>query len=138
MDQNKKPNLHDASVEARDLIKRAADLHAQRVTTRAVVLVSRFSNRADVPEGTLQLKMGPHVFKRLAEQGLQEPVSLTMLPGKWWKAHVDASADDSALESGGAYIRVVATTEMLVHHYAASFCEVVGGPFDTEVEARSF
>lgn len=137
MDQNKKPNFHDASIAAHDLLKRAADLHAQRVTTRAVVLVSRFSNRSDIPEGTLQLKMGPHVFKRLAEQGLLEPVSLTMLPGKWWKAHVDASADVSSMESGGAYIRVIATTEMLAHHYATSFCEVLWGPFDTEVEAHS-
>lgn len=95
-------------------------------------LTYQFCKPSDLPDGTLIRKLLPSVVKALSAIGLHEPVSLTVLPGKWWVANVDQSAEDPNFESGCCTVRVVVSTEQLQFHYGGYYCELIDGPFDSD------
>jgi hypothetical protein len=113
-------------------IKTAAGPARSSRVARPVVLATSFAKRSDLPEGTLICKLLPSVVKALSAIGLHEPVSLTVLPGKWWVANVDQAAEDPNFESGCCTVRVVVSTEQLQFHYGGYYCELIDGPFDSD------
>jgi hypothetical protein len=78
--------------------------------------------------------MTPNVVSALEIKGLNEPVSLTLLPGLWWIAQVDVSSDNPIFEAGGATTEVITNTELLAGHYSYAYCEVTHGPFSSRDE----
>ena len=70
-------------------------------------------------------KMSDNVVRNLAEIGLHEPVSLQMLPGSWWKVHVDAAELNQVSEYGCGYVTLFMSSKRL----AGMGFEVVDGPF---------
>jgi len=117
---------------AEEAIKNAAGPKRSHVVQRTVVLATSFTERSDLPAGTTICKMQPAVADALSAISLYEPVSLAALPGRWWVANVDASAENPNFEPGGCTVRVVASTEQLQCHYGAYYCEVIAGPFDDD------
>ncbi len=117
---------------ADEAIKNAAGPRQSHVAQRTVVLATNFAERSDLPAGTTICKMSPAVVEALSALGLHAPVSLGVLPGRWWVAKVDASAENPNFEPGGCMVRVVASTEQLQCHYGAYCCEVIAGPFDQD------
>lgn len=79
-------------------------------------------------------RMSGTVASRLAAMGFEQPVDLDLLPEKWWVLKVDAAVMDDRLECGGAMVTVEATTSAIVHRFDGYFCEVVGGPFETQAD----
>lgn len=118
-----------ASVAANDAIDRAAGVTAAKTVARPVCLVTSFTERADLPLGTLLCRMSNEVASTLAGMGLHEPVSLRHLPGKWWVVDVDAAAENPNFESGCCMVRKVVSTADMQCRFAGYFCQVVGGPF---------
>lgn len=116
----------------------AAGPTQSNVASSPVCLVTRFAKRSDTPATTSQIKMSAKVFNTLGIKGLQEPVSLRLLPSLWWVAQVDVSGDNPSFEAGGATTEVVATTEKLIHHYSFAYCEVTQGPFGSRDEVDGF
>lgn len=108
------------------------------VASSPVCLVTRFAKRSDMPETTSQIKMSAKVVHALGIKGLQEPVSLRLLPSLWWVAQVDVSSDNPNFEAGGASTEVVTTTEKLIHHYSYAYCEVTHGPYGSRDEVDGF
>ena len=117
---------------AGEVIKNAAGPKHSHVAQRTVVLATNFAERSDLPAGATICKMVPAVVETLSAIGLHEPVSLCVLPGKWWVANVDASAENPNFEHGCCTVRVVASTEQLQCYYGAYYCEVLAGPFDQD------
>jgi hypothetical protein len=124
----------DANRIAGDAMAKAAGPSTSRVVSRPVCLVTNFAERADVPVGTLLIKMAPKVVDALVIMGLHEPVSLKLLPGLWWAAQADVSTDNPNYEAGGATTEVITTTAMLAHHYSYAYCEVTDGPYASRNE----
>lgn len=89
-------------------------------------LATSFKQRNDLPVTASIRKMSDTVVRNLAEIGLHEPVSLRMLPGRWWKAHVDAAEVGKLSEYGCAYVTLFLSSEQL----SAIGFEVVDGPFE--------
>ena len=121
---------------SREVIAQAAGPKNSQANDRLGYLVTYFGKRSDLPEGAVLCKMLPAVVRNLAAQGLHEPVSLQSLTGKWWLAHVDAAFDDSRMETGGAMVKKVATTEDLLYQYSGYYCEVIAGPFDRKEDVK--
>lgn len=89
-------------------------------------LVASFKQRDDLPVTSSLRKMSDNVVRNLAQLGLHEPVSLRILAGKWWKAHVDAAELDQVSEYGCCYVTLFMSSERLAH----TGFEVVDGPFE--------
>jgi len=89
-------------------------------------LATSCKQRDDLPETASIRKMSDNVVHNLAEVGLHEPVSLRMLPGRWWKAHIDAAEVGKLQEYGCAYVTLFLSSERL----AEIGFEVVDGPFE--------
>jgi hypothetical protein len=121
---------------SREVIAQAAGPRNGQVQTSLGYLVSQFGRRSDLPEGALLCKMLPEVIRNLAALGLQEPVSLNGLRGKWWLAHVDRAFDDPRMDTGCAMVKKVATTEDLLYLYGGYYCEVNAGPFDRKEDVQ--
>lgn len=85
-------------------------------------------------DGASYTRMSATVASRLAAMGFEQPVDLDLLSEKWWVLRVDAAAMDDQLECGGAMVTVEATTSAIVHRFDGYFCEVVGGPFETQAD----
>lgn len=85
-------------------------------------------------DGASYTRMSGAVANRLAAIGFEQPVDVDLLPEKWWVLRVDAAAMDDQLECGGAMVTVEATTTAIVHRFDGYFCEVVGGPFETQAD----
>lgn len=113
-----------------DAIAKASGEKNSKLVERSVCLVTSFSERSDLPPGTLLNRMSPAVVQTLASMGLHEPISLRNLPNKWWVANVDIASVNSGFESGGGTVRVTASTEDIVHRYSHYYCEVIDGPFN--------
>ena len=124
----------DANRMARDAMVEAAGPSTSKVVSRPVSLVTNFAQRADLPVGTLLIKMAPAVVEALANIGLHEPVSLKSLPDRWWVAQADASTDNPNFEAGGSTVEVITDTEMLTHRYSTAYCEVTRGPYGSRDE----
>lgn len=79
--------------KARELAEAALEKAAGRRSYGGggTYLVTSFKPRDDLPRTASLRKMSDNVVRNLAELGLHEPVSLQRLPGRWWKAHVDAA-----------------------------------------------
>lgn len=88
-------------------------------------LATSFKQRDDLPVLASIRKMSDKVVCNLAELGLHEPVSLRMLPGRWWKANVDAAEVGELREYGCGYVTLFLSSERL----AEIGFEVVDGPF---------
>ena len=71
-------------------------------------------------------KMSDNVVRNLAALGLHEPVSLQILPGRWWKVHVDAAEVGQVSEYGCCYVTLFMSSMRL----AGMGFEVVDGPFE--------
>jgi hypothetical protein len=131
-----------AEQEARRLagaaLVKAAGASTSSVVSRPVCLVTSFAKRSDVPVGTLLVKMSSHVVDALLAMGLYEPVSLSLLPGQWWVANVDASVDNASFEAGGCTTVVITTTEVLSQRYSSAYCEVTRGPFGSRDEIDGY
>lgn len=97
----------------------------RRQTEGGTFLVTSFKQRDDLPVLASLRKMTDNVVRNMAELGLHEPVSLRMLPGCWWKAHVDAAEVGELREYGCAYVTLLLSSEDL----ARIGSEVVDGPF---------
>lgn len=95
-------------------------------------LATSIKVRDGLPATACIRKMSDTVAKNLAALGLHEPVSLRLLPGKWWKAHVDAADVGLAMEYGCGYVVRYLRTESLD---AQGVVEVAEGPFDTQDDA---
>ncbi len=89
-------------------------------------LATNFERRDDLPATASIRKMSDNVVRNLAELGLHEPVSLRMLPGRWWKANVDAAEVGVLREYGCGFVTRLLSSERL----AEIGFEVVDGPFD--------
>lgn len=89
-------------------------------------LATSFKQRDDLPVLASIRKMSDKVVRNLAELGLHEPVSLRMLPGRWWKANVDAAEVGELREYGCGYVTLFLSSERL----AEIGSEVVDGPFE--------
>ncbi len=89
-------------------------------------LTTSFKERDDLPVTASLRKMSDNVVRNLAQLGLHEPVSLRILAGKWWKAHVDAAELDQVSEYGCCYVTLFMSSERLTH----TGFEVVDGPFE--------
>lgn len=89
-------------------------------------LATSFKQRDDLPVLASIRKMSDKVVRNLAELGLHEPVSLRMLPGRWWKANVDAAEIGELREYGCAFVTLLLSSERL----AEIGFEVVDGPFE--------
>lgn len=131
-----------AEQEARRLagatLVKAAGPITSNVVSRPVCLVTSFAERTDVPAGTLLVKMSCKVVDALRAIGLFEPVSLSLLPGQWWVASVDASVDNPNFEAGGCTTVVIATSEVLSRRYSSAYCEVTRGPFGNRDEIDGY
>jgi hypothetical protein len=88
-------------------------------------LVSDFSRRDDLPVIASLRKMSNTVAKKLAEMGLKQPISLQLLPNRWWKVAMDAAEVGLVSEYGNACVSGIMSTEALMHQ---GF-EVEDGPF---------
>lgn len=97
----------------------------RRQTEGGTYLVTSFKQRDDLPVLASLRKMTDNVVRNLVEIGLHEPVSLRMLPGRWWKAHVDAAELGEVSEYGCGYATLFLSSEDL----ARIGIEVVDGPF---------
>lgn len=137
-DLNKFLAAQDAKRLARHAMGKAAAPQTSKVVSRSVCLVTSFAQRADLPVETSLIKMSPAVVEALADRGLHEPVSLKLLPDRWWIAQADASTDNPNFEAGGATIEVIADTEMLAVRYSTSYCEVTHGPYGSRDEIDGF
>lgn len=131
-----------AEQEARRLadaaLAKAAGPSTSYVVSRQVCLVTSFAKRSDIPFGTSLVKMSSNVLDALDTMGLHEPVSLSLLPGQWWVASVDASVDNPNFEEGGCTTVVIATTEVLSRRYSSAYCEVTRGPFSSRDEIDGY
>ena len=101
---------------------RSASAH----TSGDTYLATSFGRRDDLPDDASIRKMSSKVALTLAKLGLNEPVSLRMLPGRWWKVNVDAAEVGQLWEYGCAYVTLILSSERL----AAIGIEVVDGPFE--------
>lgn len=97
----------------------------RRQTEGGTYLVTSFKQRDDLPVLASLRKMSDNVVRNLAELGLREPVSLRMLPERWWKANVDAAELGEVSEYGCGYVTLFLSSEDL----ARIGSEVVDGPF---------
>ncbi len=111
---------------ASESIDKASAPIASNVAQRHVYLATSFKQRNDLPVAASIRKMSDKVVRNLAELGLHEPVSLRMLPGRWWKANVDAAEIGELREYGCGYVTLFLSSERL----AEIGFEVVDGPFD--------
>lgn len=131
-------NLHDylarqkANQLADEAIRKAAGPAKTDHALRSIVLATSFATRPDLPEGTKICKLAPAVGDALSAIGLHEPVSLNLLPGRWWVANVDAASEYPHFEPGGCTVRLVVSTEQLQRQYSLYYCEVIEGPFDSD------
>jgi hypothetical protein len=89
-------------------------------------LTTSFKERDDLPVTASLRKMSDNVVRNLAELGLHEPVSLQMLPGRWWKVHVDAAELGQVREYGCCYVTLFMSSQRL----AGMGFEVVDGPYE--------
>jgi len=94
-------------------------------------LSTSFINDGGLPNTARITKMSRAIADKLAAMGLHEPVSLRSLPGKYWRANIDASYENPHLESGGAYVVRAVTSERLSTISGACYTEVTAGPFDS-------
>ncbi len=94
-------------------------------------LATSFINGGGLPNTASITKMSRAIADKLAAIGLHEPVSLRSLPGKFWRANIDASYENSNLEPGGAYVERTVTSEQLSTISGACYTEVTAGPFDS-------
>lgn len=88
-------------------------------------LVSDFSRRDDLPVIASLRRMSSTVAKKLAAMGLKQPISLQLLPNRWWKVAMDAAEVGLVSEYGNAFVSRIMSTEALMHQ---GF-EVEDGPF---------
>jgi hypothetical protein len=109
---------------SQEVIAQAASPKSSQADNRLGYLVTHFGKRSDLPEYAVLCKMLPKVVRNLAALGLHEPVSLKGLLGKWWLAHVDMAFDDPRMETGGAMVNKVASTEDLLCIFSGYYCEV--------------
>ena len=137
-DQNRLLAEQEANRIAGAAMAKAAEPSPTHIVSRPVCLVTNFAPRDDLPLGTLLTKMSPVVVATLANMGLHEPVSLKLLPNKWWIAQADASTDNPNFEAGGATIEVIADTKMLTLHYSTAYCVVTHGPYCSRDEIDGF
>lgn len=124
----------EATLLADELIAKATQSEQRKSQNVSVCLVTHFGKRPELPDGTWLIKMSPEVVKQLGDVGLHEPISLRLLPNKWWVANVDVAAVNPIFEPGGGTYRVVATTVELISCYGGYYCEVMRGPFDSRGE----
>lgn len=114
--------------QARELasatLKKAAG--PQRHGGGGTYLTTSFKQRDDLPVTASLRKMSDNVVRNLAELGLHEPVSLQILPGRWWKVHVDAAEVGQVSEYGCCYVTLFMSSKRLT---GMGF-EVVDGPFE--------
>lgn len=72
----------------------------------------------------------PSVASRLRTLGLEQPIALDDLPGKWWLIHADLAALGKVSEPGCGYAQTIASTEDIGGHYGNYWMEILGGPFE--------
>ena len=89
-------------------------------------LVLQYGKRSDLPRAVSTIRMVGKAVENLAALGLHDPIPLRLLPGKWWKAHVDAYSVGEFGEPGAMFVERYLTSEKL-SGYAF---EVVDGPFE--------
>lgn len=107
-------------------ITQAAERTGAQWPAPPTCLVSSFAKRSDVPYGTQLVRMAPNVEAALAGKGLYEPISLSRLPGYWWKANADAAEVGQFSEYGCRFVTLFLSSERL----ATTGYEVVDGPFE--------
>jgi len=122
-DINELIRRQQARILAESTLERAAG--QQRLVGGGTYLVTSFKQRDDLPITASLRKMSENVVSNLAQLGLHEPVSLRILPGRWWKAHVDAAEVDVVREYGCGYVTRILSSEQL----SSMGFEVVDGPF---------
>jgi hypothetical protein len=115
--------LQRAKREAEDAIRDIAGL--PKNLEGGTFLVTDFGRRYDLPASASQRRISTTVAKKLAEVGLREPVSLRLLPNRWWKTHIDAAEVGLLSEYGCAMVTRLLSTAQL----ADLGFEVVDGPF---------
>jgi len=116
----------EANRQAEDVIRKTTGTGHDQPDRRApVVLATSFKQRDDVPALTSIRRMSDKVVRNLAERGLHEPVSLSVLPGLWWEVNVDAAEVGKCSEYGCGYVTLFMSTETLTR---IGF-EVADGPF---------
>jgi len=93
---------------------------------RTTYLVTSHKQRDDLPEGAWTRKMSDNVVCNLAKLGLQEPISLRMLPDRWWKVRVDGAEMGQVSEYGCCFVTLFMSSARLEK---IGF-EVVDGPFE--------
>lgn len=127
VDLNEYLAIQKANQLAEETLAKASERESpSRLVSRPTCLVTSFAKRSDVPEGTLLVKMTPKVINALAAMGLHEPISLKVLPGRWWKVNVDAAEVGECSEYGARFVTLFLTSEQL----AEIGFEVVDGPFE--------
>jgi hypothetical protein len=109
-----------------EAIDRASAPIASNMVQRHAYLATSFRQRDDLPALASIRKMSDKVVRNLAELGLHEPVSLRMLPGRWWKVNVDAAEIGQLREYGCGYVTLFLSSERL----AEIGFEVIDGPFE--------
>lgn len=116
----------EANREAEGALRKAAGPSHRPVDQVPVVLATSFKQRDDLPVLASIRKMSEQVVRNLAKIGLHEPVSLQMLPNRWWKVNVDAAEVGQLSEYGCAYVTLFMSSDRL----ARIGSEVVDGPFE--------
>jgi hypothetical protein len=111
---------------ASEALDKASAPEASNVVQRHVYLATSFQQRSDLPVTASIRKMSDKVVRNLADLGLHEPVSLRMLPGRWWKANVDAAEIGELREYGCGFVTLMLSSERL----AEIGFEVIDGPFE--------
>jgi hypothetical protein len=117
-------------------IEKAAGPRPAGPTRSAVVLMSSFEERADLPKDISISLMTPAVAATLAAAGLAEPVSLRHLDGKWWRVNVDLAALGLVSEPGCGMTEVVASSDDLRGKYNGYYRQITAGPFASEAQAN--
>jgi hypothetical protein len=111
---------------ANEALDRASAPISSNVAQRHAYLATSFRQRDDLPALASIRKISDKVARNLAELGLHEPVSLQMLPRRWWKVNVDAAEVGKLSEYGCGYVTLFLSSERL----AEIGFEVVDGPFE--------
>jgi hypothetical protein len=106
-------------------------------TTRSLVLMTRPPGVEQGRAEPLIVWMSSGVAARLRALGLEQPVELGALPGKWWSILADLAALGTVSEPGCGFGQTMASTESIVSHYTMYWGEIVAGPFDRAEDAEA-